>query len=323
MASAGSGIDHGIFHNMTRQQYSPHNILQSYDIWTPEKRSTAEAGLWVVYIHGGYFRDPKVDSTSLKPAIEYLETGRVTSDSTPSNSRASSRNNSRRPSVSEVDNAATWSDIRHKIQGYASINYRLSPHPAYPQDPAQTASYTLNTAQYPDHLTDVLAALTHFQSHHPEVGANYMLAGHSVGATLALLALLKLHDRGLHCPKAVIGLSGIYDFEAIHRSNPDYKYITGNAMAPDQFGTASPAQKPLDTYQHEWRAPIKNLLIAHSHDDGLVPWAQVERVDQLFRSSTDIHTEVLELHGAHNDIWAKGEELARAIEKAVEMCMKL
>lgn len=323
MTSAGSAGGHGIFHSITRHQYSPDNILQSYDILIPDRQSQGEHGLWIVYIHGGYFRDPKVDSTSIKPSIEYLETGRVTSDSTPSNSRANSRNNSRRPSASESDTAATGSEARHKIKGYASINYRLSPHPAYPQDLLQTPPYTLNNAQYPDHLTDVLAALKHFQTHHPEVGTNYILAGHSVGATLALLALLKLHDKGLHCPKTVIGLSGIYDFEAIHRSNSDYRYITGNAMATTQFGEASPAQKPLDKYQHEWKAPIKNFLIAHSHDDGLVPWGQVELVDQLFQPSQDINTKVLELHGTHNDIWAKGEELARAIEKAVEMCTQL
>lgn len=289
--TSASATGPGIFQSMIRHQYASDNILQSYDVLQPEH--STDTGIWLVYIHGGYFRDPKVDSTSFKPAISQIE-----SPETP---------------LSQ--------GLRNKIAGYASLNYRLSLHPAYPQDPASTPPYTLRNARWPDQPKDILSALSHLQRTYP-ASKDYILLGHSVGATLAFLATLSVKSHGITPPKAVVGVSGIYDFPAIHQSNPDYEPMTRNGMEEKFYREASPALYDAQDYLDKWDVEADQqrvLLIAHSKDDELVNWEQPEEMVSIFGQSKGFKKELLELYGAHNSIWEKGGELVRTIEKAVGM----
>jgi pimeloyl-ACP methyl ester carboxylesterase len=153
------------------------------------------------------------------------------------------------------------------ISGYASINYRLSPHPQKsPQNPHTTPAYELRNAKWPDHLHDVLAGIAHLQQKYA-FGERYLLVGHSIGATMALLSTLAAasarsfttstgtgtttttttaHGDGdrtqqtpppklllplpaIEPPLAVLGVSGIYDFPTLHDSFPSYVDLTRNA----------------------------------------------------------------------------------------------
>lgn len=53
-----------------------------------------------------------------------------------------------------------------QIAGYASLNYRLSPHADFPQDRRRTADYEMRDAKHPDHINDVLSALRDLQRRH-------------------------------------------------------------------------------------------------------------------------------------------------------------
>ena len=280
----------GIFQNMVRHQYSSDSILQSYYVFVPQRQvnQTLKTS-WIVYIHGGYFRDPKVDSTSLKPAIKLIEE----SESPPR------------------------SDLQSRISGYASINYRLAPHPAHPQDPKTTPSYTRNSAKWPDQPNDIMAGLKHLQRTYPG-SKDYILAGHSVGATFAFLATLKAREAGIAMPKAVVGVGGIYDFPAIHKTNPDYEDMTSNGMDKKYFSEASPALYTADEYEQKWVQEKRAVVIAHSKDDGLVNWSQPEEMMKVL-SGDAFTSELVELKGQHNEIWENGSELVRALEKAVEL----
>lgn len=293
-ASSASGS--GILQHIKRHQYASENILQSYDVLVPSQ-DTSRTGPWIVFIHGGYFRDPTKDSTGLKPAISLIE-------------------------ESQSHNA-----LRAKISGYASLNYRLSPHPDYPQDPSSTPSYTLNTARWPDQPNDITAALRHLQSHYP-ASRDYVLAGHSVGATLAFTMVLRAADAGVALPRAVVGVSGIYDFVRIHKTNPDYEGMTSNAMTPEQYVEASPALYDVDVYDRRWKMAGDNVsessskrvvVLAHSKDDGLVGWDQAEEMNKLFANGAKWQKVLLELHGKHNEIWENGGELVRAFDEVMDI----
>jgi hypothetical protein len=77
------------------------------------------------------------------------------------------------------------------IAGYASIDYRLSAHPAYPQDAGNTPKTSLREARHPDHLDDVCSAIV-FLMDKFDFGSNYILVGHSCGASLSFQAVMRV-----------------------------------------------------------------------------------------------------------------------------------
>lgn len=282
--------DSGILQSMKRHQYASDNILQSYDVLIPDRQPSTTAqedGYFFIFIHGGYFRDHKQTSKALNPTISLLE-----SDSTDSH-------------------------IRDKITGYASLNYRLAAHPGYPQGPS-TPSYTLNNAYWPDQPNDILAALAHLQSHYPQ-SKRYILAGHSVGATMSLLAALRATDAGIIPPAHVLGICGIYDFPQIHKTNDDYESLTKNAMDPSNYKEASPALYSAKEYARKWTTSDKtrNILLAHSREDELVNWEQVEHMQRVFPANNDVRrdgfkVDLVEIKGTHYQVLDNGE-VARSL----------
>lgn len=191
-------------------------------------------------------------------------------------------------------------------------------------------------------MHDVLTAIAQLQTKYG-FGDRYLLVGHSVGATMALLSTLSptkplTSDTSVCLPKiqpplAVLAVSGIYDFGLLHDSNPDsgYEELTRNAIhRPEDMDLASPARYPLTDYNEIWAHGGKKtaLIVAHSKDDGLVDWKQVEAIQNVFgrhmgsdiglgEDCPSVRFQVIEINGAHNDIWGHGTALARVIRKAI------
>jgi hypothetical protein len=111
---------------------------------------------WVIYIHGGAWRDPNITYESFIPTIKHL-----VNRTTPM-----------------------------PIAGFASIDYRLSAHPDFPQD-ADTPPEARREARHPDHIEDVCSALIYLICNH-DIGFDYLLVGHSVGATLAFQVITRV-----------------------------------------------------------------------------------------------------------------------------------
>ncbi|KIX98756.1 uncharacterized protein Z520_05217 [Fonsecaea multimorphosa CBS 102226] len=321
---ASPHISERIHRDITRHQYAPDNILQSYELYVPELNHSHLADpsgnkYWIVFIHGGYFRDPTVTSSSFYPALDQLVSG-----------KGNDHHHHHNPFKHDENVPA----VAPYIAGYASLNYRLSPHPEKaPQDPSKTPTYELRNAKWPDHIHDILTAIAHLQNRYG-FGERYLLAGHSVGATMAVLSTIAAHrsfSKGnpselpkIQPPMAVLGVSGIYDFPLLHESFADYIGMTRNAI-PDAADDvlASPARYDVRDYV-EARAATgekkRALVIAHSKDDGWVDWKQVEAMEKVFAASGSvIKCKVCELKGQHNDIWEKGTELARAIAQTVDI----
>ncbi|ETN39434.1 uncharacterized protein HMPREF1541_05657 [Cyphellophora europaea CBS 101466] len=270
---------------MTSIPYAKENFLQSYDIFpTVPKFGSPPPQYWVVYIHGGFYRDPLVLKESFHPTVQLL---------------TSSSNQS----------------LQSSVAGYATLDYRLSPHTNHTQ-PIDTPPFAQRTAVWPQHLDDVLAAIKQLQSVH-KFGSNYVLAGHSVGAQLALLAALRAEDSGFPAPKVVLGISGIYDFPLILEDHPEYSALVFNAMKEGEEIPASPAFHKAEHYED---AGVEKVVLAHSKDDGLVPWNQVEAMSKVLQQSEkgEDYVSVVELHGQHNDIWRDGKESSRAILAALQ-----
>ena len=292
-------------------QYASDHILQSHTVYVP---SSADAHsqikkYWIIYLHGGYYRDPLITSSTFNPLLSTLL---------------------HHPTISK--------SVSPQIAGYASINYRLSPHPEFPQDPDKTSNYELRNAKHPDHINDVLTAIADLQRRYG-FESNYVLIGHSVGATLALQTALAqsipwsplrpssspsqqpdeatnettttspltqtlstastLHPDTytstqtstasarhqnrqnpsqpltIHPPTSIVSLNGIHSFPLIHDTNPSYEPVSRNAFPERNYDSVSPASYPASAYH----PALKHVYIAASKSDSLVPWSQVDALE--------------------------------------------
>ncbi|TGO23622.1 hypothetical protein BPAE_0126g00050 [Botrytis paeoniae] len=253
--------------------------------------STTSSKIWVIYIHGGAWRDPLVTSSSFIPTI----------------------------------NSLVASSVESKIASFASINYRLSSHPSFPQDSSSVPRHEYRNAKHPDHLQDICSGLSYLQSKY-SIEDQYLLVGHSCGATLAMQILMGkeyLHSCGIldehlnfKLPRYVLGVAGIYDLRLLRDTNPHpaYNEFLTQAFGSDEkiWDEVSPAK--FSSFE-EFGKTGKILAFATSPDDELVDEIQIDvMVKNVHGINGGVVVKNLKNHlkGTHNKIWETGN-LANAI----------
>ncbi|KAJ5589205.1 hypothetical protein N7537_011883 [Penicillium hordei] len=284
-----------------------HN-LQSIAVTTLAPRKD---GYWVIYIHGGAWRDPAVTSASFD---------------------------------------ATESILRKKglpIAGFASISYRLSAHPNHPQDPSTTDPKDFQDAKHPEHIADVEVALALLQNKYG-FGARYILVGHSCGATLAFQAVMgavsghREQTTLTAQPTAIVGVAGIYDLRRLRDTHVDisaYQEFIEGAFGADEmlWDGVSPAQVTgTRGVEGGWKSG-RLAVLAYSKDDGLVDGSQVEVMKEALGnwekteaqistqedSTRDRRLRILSIGGVHDEAWENGEQLARAVTFTFEQLQEM
>ncbi|KAL2858379.1 alpha/beta-hydrolase [Aspergillus pseudodeflectus] len=261
------------------------------------------ARYWVILIHGGAWRDPTQTSESyLTPALEILRKTSSTTSPLP-------------------------------ISRLASISYRLSAHPSHPQDPSTEPTNTLRAAKHPDHLADIHAALAFLQAKY-KFGSNYVLVGHSCGATLAFQAVMRGISSGKECaaPTGILGMAGIYDLRLLRDSHRDisaYQEFIEGAFGDDEtlWDSVSPAVVEGKEGVLGWEEG-RAVVLAHSEEDGLCDLAQSLKMKETLGAWEKSGNERREIHflsikGEHDEAWEKGEELARGIVYTFEKLQDL
>lgn len=270
------------------------------------------------YIHGGAWRDPRVTHTTFEPSVE-----RIRKDAFAS---------------------------RH-VAAFASVDYRLSPHPDFPQDPAATPPARYRGARHPDHLDDVRAAIRYLQDRFG-FGGRYVLVGHSAGATLAYQIAMTTttaddqdqdgdggsstsrrggdHPDGLPAtgdviapPTALCGLEGIYDFHGLNdRKGGAYaEFLTAAFGDPAGWDAAAPMKcigrgAPSDGGDSElW-------VLAHSPDDELVDMPETDGMARRLLEDAGPGGEdrvllIRDLSGKHDDVWRDGGGVARVVSRTL------
>lgn len=188
-------------------------------------------------------------------------------------------------------------------------------------------------ATHPDHIFDVLTALAFLQERY-HFGSNYVLAGHSCGATLALQVAMN-HERwvdnawGLKVakPKIIIGLNGLYDMPKLIKSPGDkheklapvYTAFMKLAFGADEKVWHDICPASVDNWAEEWEEGTE-IILAQSLEDVLVPYFQTEDMLRRLNASKSEHLVVREVQstGDHNFLWEDGKRLAKIILEAVE-----
>ncbi|KAH6686167.1 Alpha/Beta hydrolase protein [Plectosphaerella plurivora] len=274
----------------TEHRYGDHD-LQTVGVWElPDTAGTSVAdGDWIIFIHGGAWRDPRKLHQGFLPSIRSL----LASDS--------------------------WPRLRPLVRGFASIDYRLSPHPEFPQDPASTPPSTYRDARHPDHILDVYAALSFLQTKYGFAN-RHILLGHSAGATMAYQLLMGSSALGSHAPpniilpRAFIGISGIYELVGLdERHDGNYASFISAAFGDDRkaWNNSMPALFPgsFNTALGERRA-----VLAWSPDDTLVDEPEIDGMTRKLQQDGVSPTIIKTLNGDHDFVWEDGHQVARLIE---------
>lgn len=231
------------------------------------------------FIHGGAWRDPNNTHADLAPTVAALP-----------------------PTL--------------PVAGLASLDYRLSPHPSHPQ-PASTPAETLRSASHPSHIRDVRAALAYL---HAQRGIDgYILAGHSVGATLAFQLLMGPQAAGPGAaqpplPRGILGLAGIYEFrDFASRNGPAHAAMVEGAMGArrDAWDEAAPLCFR-GSYAADWPEG-RHVVLSYSPEDSLVDGAveteaMLARLRRDGRAASSVPT-----HGEHDFVWQDGKQIASLI----------
>ncbi|PGH15586.1 hypothetical protein AJ79_02368 [Helicocarpus griseus UAMH5409] len=291
-------------------RYGQENILQNVSVYLPRSvlQKNLSTDVWILYIHGGAWRDPEITSTSFEPALEAI--------------------------VSNYGSGLTLG-----IAGLASIDYRLTAHPDFPQDPLKTKPAHLRKALHPDHLNDVHRAIAFLQNKYG-FAERYILVGHSCGATLAFQTVMKpiSNDRAesddgpgakAQQPMAIVGVDGIYDLRLLRdhfNQYPIYQtFIEAAFGSEDVWDVVSPATvKGQSGIEGGW-SNGRLAVLAHSEGDELVDMGQLRVMSittERWRAADtqeQLRSVLLldDLKGGHDDVWSKGEELAQVITRTV------
>ncbi|KAI0139437.1 alpha/beta-hydrolase [Hypoxylon sp. NC0597] len=285
------------------EQYGSHE-LQRVGVWDLDLADHTKTKYWIVYIHGGAWRDPRITHETFAPLITRLVN--INSD--------------------DDDDASSSSPIA----AFASVDYRLSPHPDFPQDPAATPPEQLRNARHPDHLNDVRAALAFLQRRYG-FADRYVLLGHSAGGTLAYQLLgtapplesrSNSNSREKSCeevevevelPRAVFGFEGIYDFTGLNaRFGGSYAgFLTAAFGGPEKWDAAAPMK-----YAGRYGDRFAGLaVLGQSPDDELVDEPEADGMAERLRGDLDAEKVLLvkDLEGTHNETWENGTAVARTV----------
>jgi kynurenine formamidase len=279
-------------------QYGTVHSLQTLKITIPYENSLVPSHrekFFLIYIHGGAWRAPNQSAEDFDPAADLLI-------------RDSSDGN-----------------LNGRIAGFVGINYGLSASPGRPsEDPGR--NYV-----HPQHINDVLLALSWLKKEW-KVGStsgwNYVLMGHSCGATMAfqIAASDLFQEHGIRLPVAVLGIEGIYDLPLLvktHESIPAYREFVVGAFGEDEesWKKASPAH-----FGNRLQTMVKHIdtiVIAHSREDELVETGQATlMIDALgavagTKKDKDKISSIT-LNGTHDEVWKKGA----GVQKAVVMTLR-
>ncbi|KAJ0424678.1 hypothetical protein BJY00DRAFT_276143 [Aspergillus carlsbadensis] len=279
------------------------NLHPAQPLHDADTGTATDAGYWVILIHGGAWRDPTQTSESyLTPALEILRKSSSTTSPLP-------------------------------ISRLASISYRLSAHPSHPQDPSTEPTNTLRAAKHPDHIADIHAALSFLQTKY-KFGSNYVLVGHSCGATLAFQAVMRgIPSRKEYAaPIGILGMAGIYDLRLLrdsHKGISAYQEFIEGAFGDDEslWDSVSPAVADGEEGVVGW-GNGRVVVLAHSDEDGLCDLAQSLKMKETLgawekdgNEGREVYS--LSIRGEHDEAWEKGEELGRGIVYTVRKLQEL
>lgn len=186
-----------------------------------------------------------------------------------------------------------------------SLNYRLSPYLSHKIDPSRSHDPWRNVL-WPLHLQDVETALIHLRELHGLGSKPWVLAGHSVGSTLAMMLVLSSSTVCSNLYSLVL-LAGIFDFRACAQAHPEeeavYADMWNNALGHD-WSVANVCQH---ISRGQTVPETVRVLLVHSVEDELVELNQsCMLLDALRSRQPDLDATLLKVNGSHTQVESGG-----------------
>lgn len=307
----------------TSVPYANDHSLQTLDVFIPQPLNPVDRSskFWLVFIHGGAWCDPDQTSAELNPALDLLYT--------------SERRSAAESSLEFVNDEFQGSvkRIRERVVGCASVNYGLSPRPG------EGSGEKSRSLRHPEHLQDVVKALEWLREEYgvgsEDGGWDYMLVGHSCGATMTFQLAMGLitpelgggergFGNGVKKPFALVGLEGLYDLQLLVRNHEDEKFYRGfvsSVFGDDEsvWKAVSPVSRILDRVWKDARA----VVLGMSREDELVEWEQVEvmreHLDPRGEKEKEMKLSLVSLEGRHDEIWGRGFGVVRTLDASLQL----
>ncbi|BFZ63250.1 hypothetical protein YB2330_004370 [Saitoella coloradoensis] len=240
--------------------------LQSLDVLRPASSDTSTFSRWVIFIHGGAWRDPNNTSKDGHPLL-----------------------------TSILSTTTTTTTISPPF-GCASLNYRLSPD-----------------VTHPAHLDDCISALRLL---HEQYGMQeYILVGHSAGATLAFQiahALSPSQKGPSGTLKAIVCTEGLYDLGDLCTEYPDYTSFVESAFSSIR---AASIASPVNLLEGVEKEGVEVVLVQSMDDELLSPWQTGLMEERLERRGWRV--EVRGAAGKHDDVFI-GPEVVEVTREMIE-----
>lgn len=284
----------------SEHRYAEVNDLQTLGIWDFAENSNTttvdDDKYWLVFIHGGAWRDPEVDLHSFEPTISHL--------------------------LGDEYKALTDA----KIAGFASINYRLSAHPDFPQDPATTPQNQLRDAKHPQHIEDAVAGLTLLHSLRP-LGGRYILTGHSCGGFMIYQTLMGKQGAvpsplPFPPPTAIVAFEGIFDLNGLNnRKEGGYTGFISRAFGDDRKAWDLVSPGLFNGFADSWttaESQRRIAVIAQSPEDTLIDIDEAINMDENLRKNGLQQMLFTDLTGDHDVVREEGVHTARVLAKTIE-----
>lgn len=269
----------------------------------PESAVSSSAPRYLVHVHGGGWRDPKIDASSIEAAVAHAFSG---------------------------------GEEGAPIEAIASLNYTLSAFPTHPGDLHESnmdrQRDIAREAVHPEHVRDIILGLRLLRSLGMD-DQSYILSGHSCGATIAFQAALQppgyfgldgISD--VPCAAALVGLNGLYDLPALvdglgpahEHASSDFRMMLTSAFGPNAsaWAQASPARfsaSQISDCVRKGEAP-RLVLVDQSIDDQLVPMNQRGRMEANLRDVSGLKVVIgTRCTGAHGEPWKQGTMIWESI----------
>ena len=135
-------------------------------------------------------------------------------------------------------------------------------------------------------------------------------------------------------PVGILGVEGIYDIPVLIQSFthiPIYRTFVRGAFGDDEqvWKEASPAS--WSSYSRSWTTEDfqsvsrrRVAVIAHSQEDEMVDWKQVDSMATRLRTEQDerLVFRVLTAQGHHDEVWKEKTELLKAITGALQLILE-
>ncbi|KAL7797533.1 Alpha/Beta hydrolase protein [Trichoderma ceciliae] len=275
-------------------QYGHHH-LQRVGVWRFDddgrEAVTSTPAYWIIFVHGGGWRDPRNTLYDFVPSIKHML------------------------SLADVPRSA--------VRGFASLDYRLSPHPQFHQDPASTPASEMREAEHPLHVQDVLSALRFLDAEYG-IGNDYLLIGHSAGGTMAHQVIMNSDAScgwgpAAPLPAALIGISGVYDLRGlVDRHGGVYNEFVTRAFGPDKqvWDAASPARFAGNYTTIGPRQP-RLIILAASAEDTLIDMPELDAMEARLIEDGIAPVVIRNLSLEHDQIWEDGTQIAALVADAV------